>query len=405
MSKLKRRIMVLFITLGIIVAVLFGVGYLILHSPSFGALPSGTRLERILHSPNYRDGRFQNRYPMSQGMQPSSMGDRIKILWKFLFDRPDNIRPVDSIPVVRQDLKKLDRSEDLIVWFGHSGYLLQMDGVRYLIDPVFVEGAPFGISNAFFKGTQVFDVADLPEIDYLVISHDHWDHLDYHVAKELQSRVRKVYTGLGVGAHLERWGYRPDQIVELDWGESTPTAEGGRIHCLPTQHLSGRGLTSSQSLWASFVLQGPKHSVYVGGDGGFGPHYAEIGKQFVKGIEQLTQEGAIQLFEQVGAGLDSYIVGTVGTLQFEVLEYRLKNEYNTEITMQMQPFETARWLAFPDGRTITPADLRGADRGMFVHDRNGNPVLLVSNEWALGWIRENNPDLQLGQVPFDRREA
>ena len=128
-------------------------------------------------------------------------------------------------------------------------------------------------------------------------------------------------------------------------------------------------------------------------------------KQFVKGIEQLTQEGAIQLFEQVGAGLDSYIVGTVGTLQFEVLEYRLKNEYNTEITMQMQPFETARWLAFPDGRTITPADLRGADRGMFVHDRNGNPVLLVSNEWALGWIRENNPDLQLGQVPFDRREA
>ena len=123
-------------------------------------------------------------------------------------------------PVVRHDLKKLDRSEDLIVWFGHSGYLLQMDGVRYLIDPVFVEGAPFGISNAFFKGTQVFDVADLPEIDYLVISHDHWDHLDYHVAKELQSRVRKVYTGLGVGAHLERWGYRPDQIVELDWGEA-----------------------------------------------------------------------------------------------------------------------------------------------------------------------------------------
>ena len=129
-------------------------------------------------------------------------------------------------------------------------------------------------------GTHVLDVADLPELDYLVISHDHWDHLDSHVAKELQSRVRKVYTGLGVGAHLERWGYRPDQIVELDWGESTPTAEGGRIHCLPTQHLSGRGLTSSQSLWASFVLQGPKHSVYVGGDGGFGPHYAEIGKQF-----------------------------------------------------------------------------------------------------------------------------
>ena len=280
MSKLKRRIMVLFIILSSSIVSLFGISYAVLHSPSFGALPSGERKERILRSPNYRDGRFQNRYPMPPSLQRPSLGDRVKILWRFLFDRPKDIRPTDSIPVVRHDLKKLDRSEDLIVWFGHSGYLLQMDGVRYLIDPVFVEGAPFGIMNAFFRGTKVFDVADLPEIDYLIITHDHWDHLDYHVAKELQRRVRKVYTGLGVGAHLERWGYRPDQIVELDWDESTPTAEGGRVHCLPTQHFSGRGLTSAQSLWASFVLQGPKHSVYVGGDGGFSPHYAVIGKQF-----------------------------------------------------------------------------------------------------------------------------
>ena len=272
--------MALFIILGSSIVSLFGISYAVLHSPSFGALPSGERKERILRSPNYRDGRFQNRYPMPPSLQRPSLGDRVKILWRFLFDRPKDVRPTDSIPVVRHDLKKLDRSEDLIVWFGHSGYLLQMDGVRYLIDPVFVEGAPFGIMNAFFRGTKVFDVADLPEIDYLIITHDHWDHLDYHVAKELQSRVRKVYTGLGVGAHLERWGYRPDQIVELDWDESTPTAEGGRVHCLPTQHFSGRGLTSAQSLWASFVLQGTKHSVYVGGDGGFSPHYAVIGKQF-----------------------------------------------------------------------------------------------------------------------------
>ena len=280
MSKLKRRIMVLFIILSSSIVSLFGISYAVLHSPSFGALPSGERKERILRSPNYRDGRFQNRYPMPPSLQRPSLGDRVKILWRFLFDRPKDIRPTDSIPVVHHDLKKLDRSEDLIVWFGHSGYLLQMDGVRYLIDPVFVEGAPFGIMNAFFRGTKVFDVADLPEIDYLIITHDHWDHLDYHVAKELQNRVRKVYTGLGVGAHLERWGYRPDQIVELDWDESTPTTEGGRVHCLPTQHFSGRGLTSAQSLWASFVLQGTKHSVYIGGDGGFSPHYAVIGKQF-----------------------------------------------------------------------------------------------------------------------------
>ncbi len=128
-------------------------------------------------------------------------------------------------------------------------------------------------------------------------------------------------------------------------------------------------------------------------------------KQFVKGMEQLTQEGAIQLFQQAGAGMESYIVGTVGTLQFEVLEYRLKNEYNVDIIMQMQPFEVARWMAWEDGREVVPADLRGADRGMFVYDRKGNPVLLVNNEWALGWITDNNPKLILNHVPFDRKEA
>ena len=108
---------------------------------------------------------------------------------------------------------------------------------------------------------------------------------------------------------------------------------------------------------------------------------------------------------QEGAGADAYIVGTVGTLQFEVLEYRLKNEYNVDIVLQMQPYEVARWMTFADGREITPATLRGADRGMFVRDRRGNPVLLVSNEWALGWITENNPDLLLHAVPVDRTEA
>ena len=127
-------------------------------------------------------------------------------------------------------------------------------------------------------------------------------------------------------------------------------------------------------------------------------------KQFVKGIEQLTQEGAIQLFQQAGAGTESYIVGTVGTLQFEVLEYRLKNEYNVDIVMNMQPYEVARWLTFEDEREVTPESLKGADRGMFVYDRHENPVLLVNNEWALGWIKDNNPDLELHPAPVGRKQ-
>ena len=124
-------------------------------------------------------------------------------------------------------------------------------------------------------------------------------------------------------------------------------------------------------------------------------------KQFSKGIEQLTQEGAIQLFYPVGAGTDSYIVGTVGTLQFEVLQYRLKSEYNVDVLLTMLPFEVARWLKFEDDRKITPATLRGADRGMFVLDRKENPVLLVENEWSLGWISDNNPKLTMSAVPID----
>lgn len=124
-------------------------------------------------------------------------------------------------------------------------------------------------------------------------------------------------------------------------------------------------------------------------------------KQFAKGIEQLTQEGAIQLFYPVGSGTDSYIVGTVGTLQFEVLQYRLKSEYNVDIILTMLNFEVARWLKFSDNKKITPADLRGIDRGMFLHDRNENPVLLVENEWALGWIQDNNKNLIMSATPFE----
>ena len=127
-------------------------------------------------------------------------------------------------------------------------------------------------------------------------------------------------------------------------------------------------------------------------------------KQFIKGIAQLTQEGAIQLFHQAGVGTESFIVGTVGTLQFEVLIYRLKSEYNVDVILEMQPFEVARWLKFDDGSEVTPENLHGADRGMFVLDRFGNPVLLVESEWSLGWIREHNPNLEMNQNPFSKGE-
>lgn len=127
-------------------------------------------------------------------------------------------------------------------------------------------------------------------------------------------------------------------------------------------------------------------------------------KQFLKGITQLTQEGAVQLFQQPDIGTESYIVGTCGTLQFEVLEYRLKNEYGVDIIMQHLPYEVARWIE-KDDEKLTPYSLRGADRAMFVLDNKERPVLLISNEWAIRWIMENNPDVTFLTVPPDRSNA
>ena len=120
----------------------------------------------------------------------------------------------------------------------------------------------------------------MPDIDYLVISHDHWDHLDYRTVKSLKDRVGKVICGLGVGEHFEHWGYDKDQLVELDWYEDAALENGFAVHCLPTRHFSGRGLKANQTLWASFLIETPSQKIYMAGDGGYDSHFEEIGKCF-----------------------------------------------------------------------------------------------------------------------------
>lgn len=120
----------------------------------------------------------------------------------------------------------------------------------------------------------------MPDIDYLVISHDHWDHLDYNTVKKLKDRIGAVICPLGVGEHFEYWGFDKERLIELDWNEDANLAPDFMIHCLPARHFSGRGLTANQSLWASFLLETPSQKIYIGGDGGYDTHYAEIGNRF-----------------------------------------------------------------------------------------------------------------------------
>lgn len=246
--------------------------------PAFGRLPRGERRQRIERSPNFRDGAFRNRQPTQ--LMTSGRG-RAGTMLRFLFgSRPQNLRPTAPLHVVDTDLTALDPQQELFIWLGHSSYLIQTGGRRLLVDPVLVQAAPLKFLNRPFPRTDLYTPERMPDVDYLVITHDHWDHLDYATVRRLRGRVGRVICPLGVGEHFARWGYPPECLIELDWDEQADLGGGFTIHCLTARHFSGRGLRSDQTLWASFLLHTPVQRIYLAGDGGYGAHFAEIGRRF-----------------------------------------------------------------------------------------------------------------------------
>lgn len=247
--------------------------FLFLRSRRFGRLPRGARQERIERSPHWRDGRFRNLQPT-----PRITSDRglLSIMGRTLRNRKQ-LRPAHPVPAVKCDLRALPADRDLFVWFGHSSYLLQLSDRRFLIDPVFCSAAPLSFLNRPFPGTGLYSPGDLPAIDCLIITHDHWDHLDCRTVMQLRERVGRVVCPLGVGEHFERWGYAPDRLTELDWEETAGLEPGFSVRCLPARHFSGRGFSPDRTLWASFLLLTPRRNVFAGGDGGYGTHFARIG--------------------------------------------------------------------------------------------------------------------------------
>ena len=271
----KRKMIIL--ALVVPLAILLG-GCVFLHTPSFGRLPTGRRLERIRLSPNYVNGEFQ--YPVKTVVMTSTKSG-LAAMWEFVTQPRKDTKPKQPVPSEKVDLRNLSSEDDCIVWFGHSSYLLQIEGKRLLVDPVFYKAAPVSWVNRPYSGTDLWKPKDLPSCDWLLISHDHWDHLDYQAVKELKSSIQKVLLPLGVGEHFERWGYPEVMLTELDWQERTDLGDGFIIYCLPARHFSGRGLKRNQSLWASFMLKTPSgRKIYIGGDSGYGPHFREIGQKF-----------------------------------------------------------------------------------------------------------------------------
>jgi L-ascorbate metabolism protein UlaG (beta-lactamase superfamily) len=249
-----------------------------LEQPKFGALPEGERLERIRRSPHYVDGAFRNLVDTPTLVDGHNL---FTILAGNLRQRVPRLRPDGPIPSVKTDLHALDVDHDVVVWLGHSGYFIVLGGRRILIDPVFSpSAAPVSFSNGAFDGSTPYTAEDVPPVDVLLITHDHWDHLDHATVTSLAPKVGSVVVPIGVGAHFERWGYPWAKVRELDWFDRVDLDGALTIHAVPARHYSGRWFQRNQSLWAGFVLESVRRRLLFSGDTGAGPHFGEIARRF-----------------------------------------------------------------------------------------------------------------------------
>ena len=264
-----------------ILLVLLLVGTLFINlSPQFGGDHNEDDIARYEQSNHYEDGKFQNLIPTSLDMSFSQM---LKVLGDMMAGTP-NSKPDFELPMELVDSLDLveNHSESKIIWFGHSSFLLQMDGLNILLDPMFGEVcAPHPwLGQKRYSSKLPIEIEELPVIDLVIISHDHYDHLDYGSIQKLMEKTKAFYVPLGVGAHFEEWGIPANQIHELNWWDEAEY-EGLNLAFTPSRHFSGRGLTNRFStLWGSWVVKGKSENVFFSGDSGYGPHFKEIGERF-----------------------------------------------------------------------------------------------------------------------------
>lgn len=242
-----------------------------------GKLPDREHMQHIIRSPHYRDGSFQNESPTPMMSDDASY-------WKlmgYFFKKVKDKYPSREMPVKKTNWQTTDPTLPTITWFGHSSYLVSYLGRHILVDPVFsVHASPVPFMVRAFRGTYIISVEELPPIDYLVLTHDHYDHLDFETVTRLRPTVKKVICSLGVGAHLQHWGYEPSIIHELDWWHQLDPESGLRFTALPARHFSGRGLKRGQTFWSSFALEWEDQKIYIGGDSGYDHHFRTIGDRF-----------------------------------------------------------------------------------------------------------------------------
>jgi L-ascorbate metabolism protein UlaG (beta-lactamase superfamily) len=267
MKRLKKLGLVLLVFGGVMA---LGV-WLVFRLPGFGGVAEGERLERMRQSRQFHNGRFENTPPYLSQLSLTAelkayMGNQVR-------------EPTFEVPVLKmsaEDLGKPVGSGMRTWWLGHASVLLEIDGVRVLTDPVFSKRvSPFQFAGPARMHPVPLPLEQWKNIDAVVISHDHFDHLDMDTIRHLSSGGTHFYVGLGIGAHLQRWDVPAAQIHEMDWWDRAEI-KGVAIHCTPARHYSGRKSMDNSTLWTSWMLKGPSHSAYYSGDTGYARHFRDI---------------------------------------------------------------------------------------------------------------------------------
>lgn len=355
-----------------ILATLSGSGYLFMQQKTFGTDPKDKRLERILKSPNYKNGSFQNQSFTPVMAEGVSMTQVLKQYLKKVVGK----EPLAELPSVKTDLKNINDSVPVIVWFGHSTYLVKINGKNILVDPVLSGNAsPVSFFASNYKGSNIYSVNDFPELDAVLITHDHYDHLDYKTILQLIPKTKHFYTSLGVGAHLEYWGVKSDRITEFDWWENASIGDGMTFIAAPARHFSGRKFTRGKTLWASYILQTPTHKLYLGGDSGYDKHFKEIGEKYGPFDIAMLECGQYNAYWKHIHMMPEETVQAANDLQAKVL----MPVHNSKFTLALHPWKE------PLERVTNEASIRNIQ---ITTPRIGEPVLLDKNYPSNMWWKE-----------------
>ncbi len=245
----------------------------------FGAGAKKNDIKKYAQSPNWSVTKFIN---LEETRMEIGFQNLPKLLYKH-FCKKEGREPTVQLPVIPFDKNAFLAPSDntTFIWYGHSVVLMRMNEKVILIDPMLGNNAapiaPFSVNR--FSNNVLSLVDDFPEIDLLLLTHDHYDHLDFDSIQKLKRKVKKYYVALGVARHLIKWGINKDDITEFDWWNSH-LFEDIRITFTPTRHFSGRGLRDrAKSLWGGWVLKSATENIWFSGDGGYGSHFATIGEK------------------------------------------------------------------------------------------------------------------------------